>query len=140
MVRGASVSPAAPLSRSRACGAWARACLAVAVTAPALALTSIAQGPSAHAAVVAGESDITVVTANLRSPQNDAPFQQDAAEVLAQDPDLITYNEVAFRDDSFLAPDGYELWRPTDRALRYQRHTPVAWRTDVWHAVDWVPA
>jgi endonuclease/exonuclease/phosphatase (EEP) superfamily protein YafD len=129
------VSPAAnPFGRTR--GVLGRAGLVVLLAAQALVLASVqggtAQGATAQAAVESA-SDITFVTANLRSPQTATGFQQDAAEVFAQDPDLISYNEVAFRKDMFLAPDGYALWRTPGH---YTGHNPVAWRTDTWHAVD----
>jgi endonuclease/exonuclease/phosphatase family metal-dependent hydrolase len=127
------VSPAAnSLGRSRARGILG-ACLAVVVTAPALVLTSAAQGAPVRAAAEPTDSDITVVTANLLSPQKYTRFQRDAAEVIAQDPDLITYNEVGFRHDEFLAPEGYELWRKT--TSQYTKHNAVAWRTDTWTEV-----
>ena len=130
------MSPAAnPFGRTR--GVLGRAGLVVLLAAQALVLTSVAQGPLPRAPRprrrVESASDITFVTANLRSPQTATGFQQDAAEVFAQDPDLISYNEVAFRKDVFLAPDGYALWRTPGH---YTGHNPVAWRTDTWHAVD----
>ena len=125
------MSPAANLfGRSR--GFLGRIGLVVLLAAQALVLTSVAQGPMAQAAVVESDSDITFVAANLRSPQSATGFQQDAAEVFAQHPDLIAYNEVSFRKDMFLAPKGYELWRTPGH---YTGHNPVAWRTDTWHAV-----
>ncbi len=124
--------PANPFGRSHARGLLGRACLVVLLTAQALVLTSVVQGTPAQAAEPEGESDITFVTANLRSPQSAARFQRDAAEVFAQDPDLIAYNEVSFRQDVFLAPEGYDLWRTEGR---YEGHNPVAWRTDEWHDV-----
>jgi endonuclease/exonuclease/phosphatase family metal-dependent hydrolase len=127
------VSTAAnPSGRSRGRGVLG-ACLAVLLTAPALVLTSVAQGTPAQARRAAGASDITFVTANLRSPQTATRFQEDAAEVFAQHPDLIAYNEVSFRQDVFLAPKGYELWRAEGR---YEGHNPVAWRTNYWRDVD----
>ena len=129
------MSPAAnPLRRSRARGYLGRACLALALAAPALVLAGVAQGTPAHAAAAAAAtSDITFVTANLRSPQSATRFQQDAREVLGQRPDLIAYNEVGFRQDMFLAPEGYDMWRLT--TSQYTRHNAVAWRSDVWHEV-----
>ena len=123
-----------PFGRSRR-GIPGRACLVVLLAAQALVLSSVdgAQGAPVHAAVVASTSDITFVTANMRSPQDPKPFQQDAAEVLAQNPDLITWNEVGYRQDMFLAPDGYALWRLTTN--QYTKHNAVAWKTDVWHEV-----
>ena len=38
-------------------------------------------------------------------------FQADAATVIANQPDFVTYNEVPYRYDVFLAPPGYALWR-----------------------------
>ena len=99
------MSPAAnPFVRPRARGLLGRAGLVVVLAAQALVLSVGAQVTPSQAAVVESDSDITVVTANLRSPQPATGFQQDAAEVLAQNPDLITYNEVGFRQDQFLAP------------------------------------
>jgi endonuclease/exonuclease/phosphatase (EEP) superfamily protein YafD len=129
------VSSAADLlDRPRHHGVWGRACLAVLLTASVLALSSVSGGPHARAAVVESDSDITVVTANLRSPQHYTTFQQDARKVLAQDPDLVMYNEVGFRQDQFLAPDGYELWRLTTN--QYTKHNAVAWKTDTWREVE----
>ena len=39
-------------------------------------------------------------------------------------PDFISYNEVPFRHDEFLAPEGYELYR--DMSNRFTAATPVA--------------
>lgn len=74
-------------------------------------------------------SDLTVVQANLRSPQPFAGFQADARKVQALAPDFITYNEVAFRNDALLAPAGYKMWRT---AGQYTGASPVAWRSDRW--------
>ncbi len=75
-------------------------------------------------------SDVTVVQANMESPQSVLGFQADAVTVRAQAPDLITYNEVAFRQDVNLAPPpGYAMFRTPGQ---YTGATPVAWRTDRW--------
>jgi endonuclease/exonuclease/phosphatase family metal-dependent hydrolase len=127
------VSSAADLlDRPRRHGVLGRAGLAVLLTASAVVLTSVHQETPARAAGEGG-SDITVVTANLRSPQHYTTFQQDAREVLAQDPDLVMYNEVGFRQDQFLAPEGYDLWRLTTN--QYTRHNAVAWKTNTWREV-----
>lgn len=125
------MSPAAnPLVRTRARGLVGRAGLVALLAAQALALSVGAPGTtSAQAAVVESASDIRIVTANLRSPQTATRFQQDAREVIAQHPDLITYNEVYNRQDMFLAPDGYTLWRTPGH---YFGNTPVAWKTNKW--------
>lgn len=129
------MSPAAnPVRRTRARSLLGRAGLVALLAAQAFVLSLGAQGTTtAQAAVVESASDIRIVTANLRSPQSATGFQQDAREVIAQHPDLITYNEVAFRQDMFLAPDGYQLWRTPGH---YTGHNPVAWRTNVWHDVE----
>jgi endonuclease/exonuclease/phosphatase (EEP) superfamily protein YafD len=111
--------------RRRLTRGWGVALACAQVVVGATLLTST----SATAASSTRGSDITVIQANLRSPQSAANFQRDAAEVLSYRPDLITYNEVAFRYDTFLAPDGYDLWRSEGR---YQATTPVAWRSDIW--------
>jgi len=103
----------------------------------ALALALLAAAPATTASPAAAgpetpDSDITMIQANLLSPQSDARFRADVAEIMGYRPDLVTYNEVAFRRDEVLAPDGYALWREDGR---YQRTVPVAWRTDRWTAV-----
>ena len=127
-------SAAELIDRPRPHGVLGRACLAVLLTTSVLVLSTLPGGAPARAAVVESDSDITVVTANLRSPQHYTTFQEDAREVLAQDPDLIAYNEVGFRQDQFLAPEGYALWRLTTN--QYTRHNAVAWKTDTWHEVQ----
>jgi endonuclease/exonuclease/phosphatase (EEP) superfamily protein YafD len=126
------VSPAAnPFARPRARGFLGRAGLVVVLAAQAFVLSIGAQGATttAQAVVVESASDIRIVTANLRSPQTPERFQADAREVIAQHPDLITYNEVYNRQDMFLAPDGYTLWRTPGH---YLGNTPVAWKTRKW--------
>jgi endonuclease/exonuclease/phosphatase (EEP) superfamily protein YafD len=110
-----------------------RAAIVGLLTAPTLAVTTALAAPVAHAAPRTDGSDITIVQANLMSPQHYTRFQKDAAEVFGQGPDLITFNEVAFRHDSFLAPKGYELWRTPGQ---YTGPTPVAWRTSEWTMLD----
>ena len=104
-----------------------------AVLAPATAApTAPAAGTAAPTA--AGPSDsFTVVQANLLSPQSDARFRGDVATVYAQSPDLVTFNEVAFRKDADLAPAGYELWRTRGQ---YLGPTPVAWRSSAFVKED----
>ena len=53
--------------------------------------------------------------------------------MLSNQPDFITYNEVPWRHDIFLAPPGYALWRTPGE---YTGATPVAWRTDKWTAIN----
>jgi endonuclease/exonuclease/phosphatase family metal-dependent hydrolase len=72
---------------------------------------------------------VRITQANLLSGQSALGFQADAATVLANQPDFVTYNEVPYRHDIFLAPPGYALWRTPGE---YTGETPVAWRTDRW--------
>ncbi len=72
---------------------------------------------------------VRITQANLLSGQPEKRFKQDLRSVFAENPDFITYNEVPYRPDNLLAPDGYQLWRSPGR---YQSATPVAWRSDRW--------
>jgi endonuclease/exonuclease/phosphatase family metal-dependent hydrolase len=76
---------------------------------------------------------VRITQANLLSGQGAEYFQADAATVLSNQPDFITYNEVPYRHDVFLAPPGYALWRTPGQ---YTGETPVAWRTDRWTAIN----
>lgn len=90
--------------------------------------------PPATVPAVAGQGDsFTVVQANLRSPQSDTGFRADVATIYAQSPDLVTFNEVAFRKDDTLVQAGYELWRTRGQ---YTGPTPVAWRSSAWAKED----
>lgn len=73
--------------------------------------------------------NVRIVQANMDSPQSVAHFQADVRTVLAQRPDFITYNEVAYRQDSVLAPGSYDLWRTPGK---YTGETAVAWNSAVW--------
>jgi endonuclease/exonuclease/phosphatase (EEP) superfamily protein YafD len=121
------LAPDAPADRRRRL--LVRACAVPLACAQVLLGISLLGLAPATAARSTEGSDITVIQANLRSPQTATQFQRDAREVLSYQPDLVTYNEVAFRKDMFLAPEGYDLWRSEGR---YQATTPVAWRTDTW--------
>lgn len=76
------------------------------------------------------DPDVNVVQANLESPQSAAGFAADIKTVFAQKPDLITYNEVAYRADEALAPAGYQMFRTPGK---YTGETAVAWRTSEWN-------
>jgi endonuclease/exonuclease/phosphatase family metal-dependent hydrolase len=86
-----------------------------------------------------------MIQANLESPQSGAHFQADFAAVIAQQPDFVTLNEVAYRYDVNLMPPGYAMWRP-GRAMwtpetwekqgRYAAENAVLWRTDRWTMTD----
>ena len=79
------------------------------------------------------EGTVRITQANLLSGQDALNFQADAALVISNQPDFITYNEVPYRHDAFLAPPGYALFRTPGQ---YTGATPVAWRTDKWTAIN----
>src|SRR5688500_5325858 len=87
-------------------------CVAV-VTTIATAATLAAPagaGESDRAAAVAKKSgDITMIQANIYTGLSPERFQADVREVLAEQPDFVTYNEVPFRNDEVMAPDGYAI-------------------------------
>jgi endonuclease/exonuclease/phosphatase family metal-dependent hydrolase len=101
-------------------------------TTPAAA---VAGTPSARAKALAPAAPgvIRITQANLRVGLGVASFQSDVATVLSNQPDFITYNEVAGRQDVVLAPPGYALWRTPGQ---YTGETPVAWRTDRWTVLN----
>jgi endonuclease/exonuclease/phosphatase family metal-dependent hydrolase len=123
-----------------------RLALGVAVLATALAGTSVAAPSMAKEATAArtvapmsaplpppAPGVVRITQANLLSGQPALNFQADAATVLSNQPDFITYNEVPYRFDVFLAPPGYAIWRTPGQ---YTGETPVAWRTDKWTAIN----
>lgn len=79
-------------------------------------------------------SDVRMVHANIYTGLSVERFQKDVATVLSLQPDIVTYNEVPFRNDLVMAPAGYSIWR--DMRNRFTAATPVAWRTDRWTAID----
>lgn len=118
-----------------------RAPLAV-MAAAALSLTMLGQGPrDAGSAARAGQAirptaatayvapRIRLVQANLRIGTPVRKFQADVRHVLGTRPDFVTYNEVAHRHDSVLAPGKYDLWRAGGD---YQGETAVAWDSTRW--------
>jgi hypothetical protein len=132
--------------RRRAFGAGTRARRSWRALASGVAVTAFA-GAAAFAAVPApaqaqagsgnGEapvSDITMVQANIYTGLTVERFQADVREVLSIEPDFVTYNEVPFRNDLVIAPEGYDLYR--DMKDRFTAATPVAWRSDRWTAID----
>ena len=117
---------------------WRRALAsAVAVTALASGAVAIASAPAQASAGSPSEtpvSDITMIQANIYTGLTVPRFQADVRKVLALEPDFVTYNEVPFRSDSVIAPEGYDLYR--DMTNRFTAATPVAWRADRWTAID----
>ncbi len=79
-------------------------------------------------------SDITMVQANIYTGLTVEKFQKDVATVLSLEPDFVTYNEVPFRSDAVMAPEGYSIYR--DMQNRFTAATPVAWRSDRWTSID----
>ncbi|MEX0429369.1 hypothetical protein AB3X52_17255 [Nocardioides sp. DS6] len=76
---------------------------------------------------------VRVVQGNMESPQSVTHFQADVKKLLAQKPDFITYNEVAYRNDGVLAPGSYRLFRTPGK---YTGENPVAWDSSKWTALD----
>jgi endonuclease/exonuclease/phosphatase family metal-dependent hydrolase len=113
-------------------GAVVALALGLSVGAPPAA---VAQGERAteEPTPVAGSGTVTMVQANILTSLDPDPFQRDVRTVMSVAPDVISYNEVPFRRDEFLAPEGYELYR--DMSNRFTAATPVAWRTDRWTPV-----
>ena len=117
------------------------AVLATALGASAIAAPSMATEAGAARAVLPMSAPlpppaagvVRITQANLLSGQPALNFQADAETVLSNQPDFITYNEVPYRFDVFLAPPGYALWRTPGQ---YTGETPVAWRTDRWTAIN----
>lgn len=126
------MTPAVPPTPERPARSRWRAVVAGAAGLALLPGLVVAGAAPAQAASRTADSDITFIATNLRSPQSYQSFQKDAAEVFSHQPDLVAYNEVAFRYDGFLAPEGYQLWR---KPGQYTGATPVAWRTDTWSLV-----
>jgi endonuclease/exonuclease/phosphatase (EEP) superfamily protein YafD len=110
---------------------------AAAFTAIAAAATLAAPagaGAGRATADVAQTSDITMIQANIYTGLSPERFQADVREVLAVQPDFVTYNEVPFRNDEVMAPEGYAIHR--NMRDRFTAATPVAWREDRWTAID----
>ena len=106
----------------------------LAVSAPASARGVLTTGEGQAVALPPAAPGVVRITqANLLMGQPYVNFQADAATVIANQPDFITYNEVPYRYDIFLAPPGYALWRTPGT---YTGATPVAWRTDRWTAIN----
>ena len=107
-------------------------------------LTAVALAPTAPAAAGNGDGnpevpdpmvpDITMIQANIYTGLSVERFQADVRKVLAVQPDFVTYNEVPFRNDEVMAPEGYAIYR--DMTDRFTAATPVAWREDRWTAID----
>lgn len=72
---------------------------------------------------------IKFVQANIYKELSTAKFEQDVAKVYAENPDIITFNEVGVRDSATLAPPGYQLWRTPGHRTGW---SPVAWRKSKW--------
>ncbi|WP_340537544.1 endonuclease/exonuclease/phosphatase family protein [Nocardioides sp. GXZ039] len=91
------------------------------------------QGSAGVAARAVVPSPIMMTHANIYTGLTVPRFQADVKKVLAPLPDFVTYNEVPFRSDAVMAPDGYDIHRSYTN--RYTSATAVAWRTDRWTEV-----
>jgi len=75
---------------------------------------------------------VRVVQANIKNGMSLPKTRADVHTVLANDPDLVSYNEVYDRTDAVLAPAGYSMFRTPGR---YTGETAVAWNSSRWTAV-----
>lgn len=75
---------------------------------------------------------ITFVQANISKDEGQEKFDTDVASVFAQQPDIITFNEVYARSAESLAPEGYEMFRTPGPRTGW---APVVWKTSAWSAV-----
>jgi endonuclease/exonuclease/phosphatase (EEP) superfamily protein YafD len=133
--RGSSPLDQGPSRRLRAAGLLllTTALLgSLAVSSPATAHETFRVAAKSASLAPAAEGMIRITQANLLSGQDADNFQADAALVISNQPDFVTYNEVPYRKDVFLAPPGYALFRTPGQ---YTGATPVAWRTDRWSAI-----
>lgn len=88
-------------------------------------------GPTAEPTPVPvpASAPIRLAQANLKMGLTVPKFQADVATVFAQQPDFVTYNEVAHRQDAVLAPSGYAIYRTPGA---YTGEDPVVWNTSRW--------
>lgn len=114
---------------------------AVVITALAAAASLVSSGqsdgpvgslPGDAAPAAADATVVRAIQGNMESPQSVAHFQADVKKLLAQRPDFITYNEVAYRKDAVLAPGAYNLYR---KPGKYTGENPVAWNGAKWSAL-----
>lgn len=75
---------------------------------------------------------VRIVQANIKNGMSLTRTRADVRTVVANDPDLISYNEVFDRSDAVLAPAGYAMFRTPGH---YTGETAVAWNTSRWTAV-----
>jgi endonuclease/exonuclease/phosphatase (EEP) superfamily protein YafD len=124
-------APAAPAAQARPRSTRRR--LAGLVTVALVGTAAPLVAGTAPASAAEGDG-VRMVQANILTGMPWKRFSSDVREVLGQQPDFVTYNEVPYRRDDVLAPDGYALHRSTRN--RYTAATPVAWRTDRWRKID----
>ncbi|MEP9383879.1 hypothetical protein [Nocardioides sp. KR10-350] len=124
---------AAPLGRPVGRAALPSALAVLALLSAGVPGAARAATSSTTAATPPATTEIKVVQGNMRSPQSVQHFQADVRTVMAQKPDFITYNEVAYRDDAVLAPGSYDLFRTPGK---YTGETAVAWNGATWTALD----
>ncbi|MFT4082384.1 MAG: hypothetical protein QM638_07335 [Nocardioides sp.] len=116
-----------------------RAALAAATTTAVLAplaiidATSVTSAPQLAASSTYVAPKIRIVQANMKSNQPVGHFQADVKTVLAQHPDIVTYNEVGYRYNVVLAPGRYRIWRTPGR---FKGETAVAWDSRKWKLLD----
>src|SRR5215207_3641603 len=96
-----------PVTGFLATGVALVAAMATVATLTAPAVAGADDGDRRASAV----GDITMIQANIYTGLSPERFQADVREVLAVQPDFVTYNEVPFRNDAVMAPDGYAIYR-----------------------------
>ena len=122
---------------------WGRSCvrnLGVGLLAfglAALALPAAAPGTDARPDTVpvagaATSTPLRIVQANINKDMGRKKFLSDVSTVMAEQPDIITYNEVHGRPDNDLTPNGYALFRTPGPRKGW---APVAWDTRTWSPV-----
>lgn len=79
------------------------------------------------------ETPVRVAQANINKDMSARKFRADVATVMAQQPDIIAYNEVHARSDADLAPEGWAIHRTPGPRTGW---APVAWDTTAWTSVD----
>lgn len=108
------------------------AAMTTSVTAASTGVVPVADRPGPGSDQVLG-APVRVVQANINKDMSTKRFQADVATVMAQDPDIIAYNEVHGRADADLVPPGYEMYRTPGPRTGW---APVAWVAEEWTAVD----
>ncbi|MBF4161891.1 exonuclease/endonuclease/phosphatase family protein [Nocardioides acrostichi] len=134
-----ALSPVATIAEAAAvptgCPAVAGSAASTSSSAPSATTSSTSEatptGDSSPTPMI-DPSHVQMVQANIKSGMALGDVKADLRKVYRSCPDFVSFNEVPYRQDSLLAPQGYSLWRTPGQ---YRGETPVAWRTDRWTAI-----